>query len=321
MATLKEIRAKLKEQETRATTGNADNNIYPHWNMQEGTEAVLRFLPDGDESNTFFWRERLMIKLPFSGIKGDTESKPVQVQIPCMEMYNQSCPVLNEVRAWFKDPSLETMGKKYWKKKSYLFQGFVVDNPLKDDVTPDNPIRRFLISPQIFQIIKTALLDPEMEDNPTDYVNGIDFRVKKHIKGNYPDYTTSSWSRRTRALSETELAAINEHGLFSLSEFLPKKPTDVEIKVMQEMFEASVDGEAYDGERWSQYFKPLNYTAPAAARIEPTAKVKSSPKETTEEETSNNTDTDSGTNEESSSSPTGSAKDILAMIRARQAQS
>ena len=28
------------------------------------------------------------------------------------------------------------------------------------------------------------------------------------------------------------------------------------MKVMKEMFEASVDGEAYDLERWGQYFKP-----------------------------------------------------------------
>jgi hypothetical protein len=44
--------------------------------------------------------------------------------------------------------------------------------------------------------------------------------------------------------------------LYNLSDFLPKKPTDVELKVMKEMFEASVDGEAYDLERWGQYFKP-----------------------------------------------------------------
>ena len=29
---------------------------------------------------------RLVIKLPFAGVKGDTDSRPVQVQVPCMEM-------------------------------------------------------------------------------------------------------------------------------------------------------------------------------------------------------------------------------------------
>ena len=128
MASLKEIRAKLKEQENNKGGGNntpGDNAIFPFWNIKEGESTTLRFLPDGDESNTFFWAERLMIKLPFAGIKGETDSRPVQVQIPCMEMYGESCNILNEVRGWFKDPSLEDMGRKYWKKRSYIFQGFV----------------------------------------------------------------------------------------------------------------------------------------------------------------------------------------------------
>ena len=178
MATLAEIRSKLKEQEQRQSGNNTggDNAIYPFWNIKEGDSAVLRFLPDGNKDNTFFWTERLMIKLPFPGVKNETDSKPIQVQIPCMEMYGDTCNILNEVRGWFKDSSLEEMGRKYWKKRSYLFQGFVVDNPLQEDTEPENPIRRFIIGPQIFQIIKQALMDPDMEELPTDYTNGIDFR-------------------------------------------------------------------------------------------------------------------------------------------------
>ena len=266
MATLAEIRAKLREQENK-TGGNTqssggDNAIYPHWNMAEGTEALLRFLPDADPDATFFWKERLMIKLPFAGIKGQTDSRPVTVNVPCMEMYGESCPVLQEVRGWFKDPSLEDQGRKYWKKRSYIFQGFVVDNPISEDSTPENPMRRFIIGPQIFQIIKGALMDPEMEELPTDYVRGVDFRIKKTSKGGYADYSTSQWSRRERALSDQEKAAIDTYGLHNLNDFLPKKPTDVEVKVIQEMFEASVDGEAYDPQRWGQYFRAPGMSAP-----------------------------------------------------------
>jgi hypothetical protein len=261
MATLAEIRAKLQEAQTK-TSGNStsggDNAIYPHWNMQEGKEAVVRFLPDGNQNNTFFWVERAMIKLPFAGVKGETDSRPVQVQVPCVEMYNDGsvCPILSEVRGWFKDKSLEEMGRKYWKKRSYIFQGFVVEDPLKEDTTPDNPIRRFIIGPQIYQIIRSALMDPELEELPTDALRGVDFRIAKTSKGGFADYSTSKWSRRERALTDQEKGAIDQFGLFDLSSFLPKKPTDVELKVMKEMFEASVDGEAYDMERWGQYFKP-----------------------------------------------------------------
>jgi len=322
MATLAEIRAKLKEQESRSggnLTGG-DNAIYPFWNIKEGESATLRFLPDGDEENTFFWKERLMIKLPFQGIKNETDSRPVQVQVPCMEMYGESCSILAEVRGWFKDSNLEDMGRKYWKKRSYIFQGFVTNNPLAEDTTPENPIRRFIIGPQIFQIIKAALMDPDMEELPTDYTSGVDFRLNKTSKGGYADYSTSNWARRERPLDDSEMNAINSNNLFTLSDFLPKKPDEVSIKAMQEMFEASVDGEAYDADRWSQYYRPAGVSARTGDPNKPASTVRpvtesvaeSKPAESKPaEETSTTTPAEEPANG-------SNAQDILAMIRARQ---
>ena len=183
MATsLAEIRARLAASEGNNKGGSStggDNAIYPHWNMEEGSSTTLRFLPDGNTKNTFFWQERAMIRLPFNGIKGEMESKQVYVQIPCMEMWQETCPVLTEVRGWFKDKSLEDMGRKYWKKRSYIFQGFVRENPMADEKTPANPIRRFIIGPQLFTIIKGALMDPELEEMPTDILRGREFRTTK----------------------------------------------------------------------------------------------------------------------------------------------
>lgn len=261
MATsLAEIRAKLQAQENRSS-GNSnsqpgDNAIYAHWNIDEGTTARVRFLPDADPKNTFFWIERAMINLPFAGIKGQTDSKPVTVQVPCVEMWGDACPILAEVRTWFKDPSLEEMGRKYWKKRSYLFQGFVRDNPLKDDQAPANPIRRFVISPQIFNLVKAALLDPELENLPTDYQGGLDFSITKTSKGGFSDYSTSKWSRKESALTADEAAAIEQYGLYDLKEFLPKRPGATELAILKEMFEASVNGEAYDADKWGQYYRP-----------------------------------------------------------------
>jgi len=266
MASLAEIRAKLAAMESKGSTQSSqqsDNAIYPHWNIDEGTSATLRFLPDGDTSNDFFWVERQMIRLTFPGVKGG-ESKPVTVQVPCGEMYGDACPVLTEVRPWFKDPTLEDMGRKYWKKRSYIFQGFVPENPLNEE-TPTNPVRRFVISPQIFNIIKGALMDPDMENLPVDYLNGTDFRVTKTTKGQYADYSTSKYSRKERALDESELAAIDTHGLFNLKDFLPARPTTEHYQAISEMFAASVDGELYDPERWANFYKPYGVEAPATA--------------------------------------------------------
>ena len=292
--------------------------------MQEGKDAVIRLLPDGNTNNTFFWVERAMIKLPFAGIKGETDSRPVQVQVPCVEMYNDgtACPILSEVRGWFKDKALEEMGRKYWKKRSYIFQGFVVEDPIREEKTPENPIRRFIIGPQIYQIIRSALMDPELEELPTDFLRGVDFRIAKTSKGGFADYSTSKWSRRERALSDIEKAALESHQLHNLSDFLPKKPTDVELKVMKEMFEASVDGEAYDLERWGQYFKPAglgsatgdpNKATSRAAAPAPVADEDDAPFDTTP-----------APKAEAAPAPAGDAggasraQDILAMIRNRQ---
>ena len=215
------------------------------------------------------------------------------------------------------------MGRKYWKKRSYIFQGFVTDNPLADDQAPENPIRRFIIGPQIFQIIKAALMDPDMEELPTDYTAGVDFRLNKTSKGGYADYGTSNWARRERPLGDEEMNAVNAHGLFNLSDFLPKKPDATAIKVMQEMFEASVDGEAYDAERWSNYFRPAGMQArtgdPNVASSNGTATSQTAPTPAPAPAPAAEPAPAPEPTAEAAPAEGGGAQDILAMIRSRQA--
>jgi hypothetical protein len=332
MASLAEIRAKLAQQESRSTgNGNnsgRDNAVYPHWNIPENATSRIRFLPDGDAKNDFFWVERAMIRLPFAGVKGQMNSKPVTVQVPCMEMWNETCSILTEVRTWFKDKSLEEMGRKYWKKRSYLFQGFVRDNPLTEDSTPENPIRRFVISPSIYPLIIAALKDPDIEELPTDYDKGLDFSITKTSKGQYADYATSKWARKESALTQTERAAIDAFGLFDLKSFLPKKPGDAELKIIKEMFEASVDGATYDENRWGQYYKPSGMgnnpdadDVPSAPAAKPTVAY-SRPTAVQEDDVPFDTDDAPVASAPVSTAPRGDssqkAADILSMIRNRK---
>jgi len=315
MASLQEIRAKLlaASNQNSATGNSGDNTIFAHWNIAEGTTTTLRFLPDGDPDNTYFWIERAMIKLPFAGVKGEANPKETIVQVPCMEMWGETCPILTEVRPWFKDKSLEEMGKKYWKKRSYLFQGFVTDSKPQEDNTPENPIRRFILSTQLFNLVKNAVMDNEIEELPTDYVRGLDFKIAKTTKGKYADYSTSTWSRRERALNDEERGAIDQYGLFDLKTFLPKKPGPDEIKAITEMFEASVAGEEYDAERWGKYYKPNgSYNKSDDDTFETgTARVKPA---VAPDETSVAAPTSNG------AEASDRAKDILQMIRNRQKQ-
>jgi hypothetical protein len=196
---------------------------------------------------------------------------------------------------------------------------------MNEDKTPENPIRRFIIGPQIFATIKSALMDPELEELPTDLLRGLDFRITKTAKGGFADYSTSKWARKESALTEQEQAAIEAHGLFDLSTFLPKKPTDVELKVMKEMFEASVDGQPYDTERWGQYFRPAGVTAPTGGSAPavshdedaPAPVVKAAPAVAS---SAFDDDEPAVATTPVSAPATGAnkAEDILAMIRARQ---
>jgi hypothetical protein len=176
-------------------------------------------------------------------------------------------------------------------------------------------------------------MDPELEELPTDYLRGLDFRISKGAKGGFADYNGSKWARKESALTEAESAAIEQHGLFDLSTFLPKKPTDVELKVIKEMFEASVDGQPYDTERWGSYYRPAGVSAPAGAAAasstadadedapaRPVAKpvVTAKPAPAAASFDDEDEEVAVAAAPVAAAKPTQKAEDILAMIRARQ---
>ena len=165
-------------------------------------------------------------------------------------------------------------------------------------------------------------MDPELEELPTDYLRGLDFRISKGAKGGFADYSGSKWARKETALTAAEQAAIETYGLVDLSTFLPKRPGEVELKVLKEMFEASVDGQSYDTERWGQYYRPSGVSAPAGsapsadeAVSAPVAKAAPAAVSSFDDEDDVPTASAPVTTPAASSDK---AQDILAMIRARQ---
>lgn len=327
MATLAEIRAKLQALDNKTNNNfTSDRANYPFWNLQDGETCKVRFLPDGNEENTFFWVERQQIKIPFSGIKGDDENKKVTVTVPCVEMWGETCPVHQEIRPWFKDPSLEDTARTYWKKRSYIFQGIVQESPMAEEEVPENPIRKFIIGSQIFKLIKSSLMDPDFEYLPTDYINGTDFLIARSTKGSYADYSTSKWARRESALTEQQLQDIETHGLVDLTTYLPEKPNAEQLTAIFEMFEASVAGELYDPERWAKYYKPYGFEYKGSANAAPPAANKPSVTagtNTVRQQDEVQAEADDSANEPvstaSASSTTGkSAQEILEMIRNRK---
>jgi hypothetical protein len=167
-------------------------------------------------------------------------------------------------------------------------------------------------------------MDPELEELPTDLMRGLDFRISKTSKGGFADYNSSKWARKESALTEVEQAAIEKHGLFDLSTFLPKKPSEAEVRVIKEMFEASVDGQSYDTERWGQYFRPAGVNAPAGTAShadEDTPAPAAKPAPVAASSFDDGDDAPAVASAPTEAKPaTQKAEDILAMIRARQKQ-
>ena len=127
-------------------------------------------------------------------------------------------------------------------------------------------------------------------------------------------------------MTEEQNKSIEANGLFNLDDFLPKKPGETEIKVMEEMFRASVDGESYDAEKYSQYFRPAGLKAPATgsgtvAKPQPTPAVKvetAQPTVTTTTEPAPQPAPTTAPEQPATSTGNQKAEDILAAIRARQ---
>jgi hypothetical protein len=110
--------------------------------------------------------------------------------------------------------------------------------------------------------------------------------------------------------------------LFNLNDFLPKKPGEVELKVMKEMFEASVDGEAFDLLRWGQYFKPAGMggsgSATGSASTAPAAKAAPAPAIAEDEDDIPFETTPTAPAASAGGDAGNRAADIISMIRSRQ---
>ena len=327
MSKLDELRKRLQQldKKSQPKTRSSDGS-FPFWDIPAETTARVRFVPDGNPDNPFFWVERQQINLTFPGIKGGDTSKEITIKVPCVEMFGMSCPVLTEVRPWWNDPSLKDMASKYWTKRSYFFQGFVQESMLGEENVPENPIRKFVVGPQLFKIIKASLLDPDFDNIPVDYLNGSDFLITKTGKGAWPDYSTSKWARKESSLTEEQLEAIEKYGLTDMATWLPAKPDNDALNAIYEMFDASVNGELYDPDRWAKFYKPYGFdsvganSAPAAPKAAPAAPKaapaapKAAPASATH--TVNEDEDDAPVNTTVSSSGK-SANDILEMIRRR----
>lgn len=207
--------------------GNRPNNYYPFWNIAEGQQAIVRFLPDKNTLNPFgFVVEKLMHTLVING-----ENKSVA----CLKMHGEDCPVCKVSSEYYKKEDKEN-GKKFWRKKQHLAQALVIEDPLKADEntgeTHQGKVRFLALGYQLFQVIQAAFESGDLEDIPYSMDGGYDFVIKKTKQGEYSTYAVGSrFKARPRTLTDEERSTADDQ-MIDLSTLLPASPGEEKVAAM-----------------------------------------------------------------------------------------
>lgn len=234
---LQELKA-FYASEDKPQNGGTSNfgKYYPFWNMQSGQSVKIRFLPDLNEDNPHgFLVEQIFHNLTINGKKE---------KVSCLSMYGEDCPICKLSQDYYKAKD-EKNGKRYWRKKQYLAQAIIVDDPLPADKdtneTHQGKVRYFALGFQIHNVIKDAFAseDDPLESIPYEFKDGYDFIIKKTEKGMdpvsgkpYPDYSVGTkFMSKQRSLNDQEVAEAADN-MVDLSTLLPKNPGRDKVEAM-----------------------------------------------------------------------------------------
>jgi hypothetical protein len=222
--------------------------FYPFWKMPDDSIAVVRFLPDLDESNSLgFLVENLQHELTING-----ERK----KVPCLSMHNEHCPVCDLSRKYY-DEKNEELGKKYYRKKSYIGQVIVVESPIDHD---QNALVKLIeFGPKIFKQIQSAFQSGDLEEAPFELKGGYNFRIKKTKSGQYADYGTSSFAPKQSDLDDEVIEAMT---LYTLKDYRTKY---VDRATVEAMLIADQTGQAFRESDGDDTPAPAPKAAPKAA--------------------------------------------------------
>ena len=233
----------------KASGGGGDQSwklFYPFWKMPDDSIAVVRFLPDLDEDNSLgFLVENLQHELTING-----ERK----KVPCLKMHGEGCPVC-ELSGKYYDEKNDELGKKYYRKKSYIGQVIVVESPIDHD--QNQLVKLIEFGPKIFKQIQSAFQSGDLEETPFEMKGGYNFRIKKTKSGQYADYGTSSFAPKQSDLDDDIIESLN---LFDLKQY---RTHYIDRATLDAMLIADQTGQAFSNSEDSA--GDTQDSAPAAA--------------------------------------------------------
>lgn len=228
--------AALTEQFMQKTTdGGGDQSwklFFNFWKAPIDSVSIVRFLPDADEENPMgFLVENLSHELVVNGKRE---------RVPCLKMYGEDCPVCSLSQKYYDEKSPEhnqALGKKYYRKKSYIGQVLVLESPVEHDA--ERLVKLIDFGPAVFKQIQAAFQSGDLEVAPFELKGGYNFRIKKTTSGEYASYTTSSFAPKQTDVSDDIIEKLE---LYNLADY---RTARVSRDVLEAMLVADQTGSAY----------------------------------------------------------------------------
>jgi len=241
--------------------------FFNFWKMDVDSTTIVRFLPDADEENPMgFLVENLSHEL---NINGKRE------KVACLKMYGEDCPICALSQKYYDEKSPdhnEKLGKKYYRKKSYIGQVLVIDTTIDHD--QEQLVKLMEFGPKIFKQIQASFSSGDLEEAPYELKGGYNFRIKKSKSGEYADYGTSSFAPKQSDVADDIIESMS---LYDLKEYRTPRVTR---DVMEAMLLADQTGGSFNAEKEDQDADPApaKQEAKAAPKSEvPAAKAEDAP--------------------------------------------
>ena len=220
-------------QKTNDGGGNATWKLFFNfWKADMDTTSTVRFLPDADDENPMgFLVENLAHELVINGKRE---------KVACLKMYGEDCPICALSQNYYDEKSPdhnELLGKKYYRKKSYIGQVLIIDTPIEHN--QEQLVKLIEFGPAVFKQIQAAFQSGDLEEAPFELKGGYNFRIKKTKSGEYASYTTSTFQPKQTDIDDSVIESLE---LYNLAEY---RQARVSRDVVEAMLVADQTGSAY----------------------------------------------------------------------------
>ena len=238
------------------TGGGGDTSwklFFNFWKAPVDSTSTVRFIPDADEDNPMgFLAENLAHELVINGKRE---------KVPCLKMYGEDCPICALSQKYYDEKSPDhnqALGKKYYRKKSYIGQVIVVDSPVEHDA--EQLVKLIDFGPAVFKAIQAAFQSGDLEEKPWSLKGGYNFRIRKTQAGEYASYTTSGFAPKQTDVADDVIEALTPYNLASY------RTAKISRETMEAMLLADQTGGSYSSDEEDDAPAPAAKPAVSAAK-------------------------------------------------------